>query len=350
MPREASADMTESTETAAPKRQSAASRDALQKLGERIREVRQRVGMNQIELAGEDLTRNMISRIETGSALPSVQTLCIIADRLGVPAGALLSDLDDYFAYRMAGEMRTLLERRRYQTLIDRVRATTGRDGKIKNPSLASIFAEACAGRAAELFADGRLAEAEAMAKEALSVAGQCLTPSTAQERAWLVLALISLAAEPLRPEISDGTDNQTDMAERRKELDKIIFGENETAIYLLARDMLDEPAAKIYSSPAENSAELEGTLSPLVSSMPDGFMRTHVEAKLDMLRSDYLDAKAKLVRICGSGDEKNTDRLPPSVRYDILTDLEHCCKCCGDFENAYRFSTEKISLMQKIR
>ena len=129
---------TDTAETAAPKKPSPvshASRDALQKLGERIREARQRIGMNQLELAGDDLTRNMISRIETGSALPSIQTLCIIADRLSVPAGALLSDLDDYFAYRMAGEMRSLLERHRYQTLIDRVRASTERDRKIKNPA-----------------------------------------------------------------------------------------------------------------------------------------------------------------------------------------------------------------------
>ena len=309
---------TDTAETAAPKKPSPvshASRDALQKLGERIREARQRIGMNQLELAGDDLTRNMISRIETGSALPSIQTLCIIADRLSVPAGALLSDLDDYFAYRMAGEMRSLLERHRYQTLIDRVRASTERDRKIKNPALAAVFAEACAGRAAELFTDGRLAEARSLAEESISVSGQCLTSTTAPERAWLVLALTDLAAEPLRSETPDGTDNQTDTTdttERRKELDKIIFGENETAIYLLARDMLDEAASKIYSSPAENSAEL--------------------------------------VRICSPDDEKNTDRLPPSIRYDILTDLEHCCKCCGDFENAYRFSTEKIALLQKIR
>lgn len=354
IPREASPDMTTDTaETAAPKKPSPvshASRDALQKLGERIREARQRIGMNQLELAGDDLTRNMISRIETGSALPSIQTLCIIADRLGVPAGALLSDLDDYFAYRMAGEMRSLLERHRYQTLIDRVRASTERDRKIKNPALAAVFAEACAGRAAELFTDGRLAEARSLAEEAISVSGQCLTSTTAPERAWLILALTDIAAEPLRPETPDGTDNQTNTTERRKELDKIIFGENETAIYLLARDMLDEPASKIYSSPAGNLTELECILSPLVRSMPDGYMKAHVEAKLDMLRSDYLDAKAKLVRICGPDDEKNTERLPPPIRYDILTDLEHCCKCCGDFENAYRFSTEKIALLQKIR
>ena len=188
IPREASPDMTTDTaETAAPKKPSPvshASRDALQKLGERIREARQRIGMNQLELAGDDLTRNMISRIETGSALPSIQTLCIIADRLDVPAGALLSDLDDYFAYRMAGEMRSLLERHRYQTLIDRVRASTERDRKIKNPALAAVFAEACAGRAAELFTDGRLAEARSLAEESISVSGQCLTSTTAPERA----------------------------------------------------------------------------------------------------------------------------------------------------------------------
>jgi transcriptional regulator with XRE-family HTH domain len=48
--------------------------------------------MTQQELAGEYITRNMLSRIENGFALPSIPTLLYLAEKLGVPAGYLLAD------------------------------------------------------------------------------------------------------------------------------------------------------------------------------------------------------------------------------------------------------------------
>lgn len=48
--------------------------------------------MTQKELAGNIITRNMLSQIESGSALPSLQTLIYLANRLGVPVGYLVSD------------------------------------------------------------------------------------------------------------------------------------------------------------------------------------------------------------------------------------------------------------------
>ncbi len=56
-------------------------------IGSRIRELRQKKGMTQKELAGEHITRNMLSLIENGTASPSLATLCYLADKLGIPVG-----------------------------------------------------------------------------------------------------------------------------------------------------------------------------------------------------------------------------------------------------------------------
>ncbi|MBE6599546.1 MAG: helix-turn-helix transcriptional regulator [Ruminococcaceae bacterium] len=57
------------------------------KIGGRIRELRLKKGMTQKELAGDHITRNMLSLIENGSSCPSVGTLMTLAERLNVPVG-----------------------------------------------------------------------------------------------------------------------------------------------------------------------------------------------------------------------------------------------------------------------
>lgn len=64
-------------------------------LGKKIKALRLDAGMSQAELAKGIITRNMLSRIENGEALPSVQTLCLLAENLGVQPGYLLDDRDD---------------------------------------------------------------------------------------------------------------------------------------------------------------------------------------------------------------------------------------------------------------
>ena len=44
-------------------------------LGNKIRTLRKKQNMTQSELAGEHITRNMLSKIENGEALPSLDTL-----------------------------------------------------------------------------------------------------------------------------------------------------------------------------------------------------------------------------------------------------------------------------------
>ena len=51
--------------------------------------------MTQKELSEGIVTRNMLSRIENGEALPSLSTVSALAARLSVPVGYLIDDLDD---------------------------------------------------------------------------------------------------------------------------------------------------------------------------------------------------------------------------------------------------------------
>ena len=89
----------------------------LDDIGRRIREARVLAGLTQEELAGGDITRNMLSRIENGAALPSLPTLCSLADRLGIPAGAFLGDLEEYNSYKLKVELQALLVKKKYQQM-----------------------------------------------------------------------------------------------------------------------------------------------------------------------------------------------------------------------------------------
>jgi transcriptional regulator with XRE-family HTH domain len=51
-------------------------------LGDRLRQARIAAGLTQSQLAGSELSRSFISQIESGTALPSLQSLRIIAARL----------------------------------------------------------------------------------------------------------------------------------------------------------------------------------------------------------------------------------------------------------------------------
>lgn len=64
-------------------------------LGKKIRDERKRVKLTQSELSRGIVTRNMLSRIENGNAVPSLTTLMLFAERLNVSLTYLLDDADD---------------------------------------------------------------------------------------------------------------------------------------------------------------------------------------------------------------------------------------------------------------
>ena len=68
-------------------------------LGDKIKSRRKALGLTQSDLAGEKITRNMLSCIEGGSATPSLDTLKYIAERLSLPVSYLVADECDEETY-----------------------------------------------------------------------------------------------------------------------------------------------------------------------------------------------------------------------------------------------------------
>lgn len=61
-------------------------------LGEKLRQARMEAGLSQRQLCGEEITRNMLSLIENGSAKPSMKTLQYLAGRLGKTVSFFLEE------------------------------------------------------------------------------------------------------------------------------------------------------------------------------------------------------------------------------------------------------------------
>ncbi len=61
-------------------------------LGERLRQARLEKGLSQRQLCGDEITRNMLSQIENGSAKPSMDTLRYLAGQLGKSVGYFLEE------------------------------------------------------------------------------------------------------------------------------------------------------------------------------------------------------------------------------------------------------------------
>ena len=61
-------------------------------LGEKLRLTRLEAGLSQRALCGDEITRNMLSRIENGAARPSMKTLGCLAARLGKPVSYFLEE------------------------------------------------------------------------------------------------------------------------------------------------------------------------------------------------------------------------------------------------------------------
>lgn len=61
-------------------------------LGQLLRQARLDAGLSQRELCGDQISRNMLSQIENGTAHPSMETLTYLAEKLGKPVSFFLDE------------------------------------------------------------------------------------------------------------------------------------------------------------------------------------------------------------------------------------------------------------------
>ena len=77
-------------------------------IGEKIKTIRKEKKMTQSSLAGQRITRNMLSSIERGTANPSLETLEYIAKKLDTPLAYFFSDSNSLFFFEKEKNIRRI--------------------------------------------------------------------------------------------------------------------------------------------------------------------------------------------------------------------------------------------------
>lgn len=131
-------------------------------LGKKIKEARLAKKMTQSEVVGNFITRNMLSQIESGNAMPSLKTLKYLSEVLDLP-DLILKD-ESPPAYTQLQDAKGLLKEEKYQELIEKY--STYPQEFIDEFS--AILALACLGFAKQLISAGELPDAASILKNSI--------------------------------------------------------------------------------------------------------------------------------------------------------------------------------------
>lgn len=273
-------------------------------LGEKVKALRKERQMTQQYLAGDEITRNMLSAIEHGTALPSLGTLKLLADRLDVPAGYFLAEEDDLFAYqRMQGmpQIRKLMREGRYKEALDRA---TQLFGDRNDDETALARAESSCKCAALDIWKGAMRSALTHAENVRLFSAQ-----TVYECSHLLAAAGLYAAVAKNP--------HTPKLEMREEQ------------YVLLADTATE--RELYCYLTENTTHRYRNAA----------MATHIKGKQIMHAGRFEEAYRLLETL-----ESDRSEISSYVMFRVYEDMEICARTRGDYENAYRMSTKRMSLL----
>ena len=281
-------------------------------IGEKIKNLRTSKLMTQKELAGTEITRNMLSSIENGSATPSLATLKYLADRLGVSAGYLISDGENdeiyYKKYADYGNITEAFKKKEW-----------------------AICRDLCA---------------------------ECLSDSADYELTYL---LAKSSAELGIACFRNGNLKKTvSLFECVSEcLPKMIFGVEDVVSEILPyREVMlrISPTLEfdIDASLGQNLVRINDIYAYEKAlrggySVPSGFKWKNEDFEYALSAKKLSDsgnfeaAVALYSHIC------ENDTLPKPVMYLIFEDFERCCKETEDYKTAYELSQIKINLLEKM-
>ncbi len=288
-------------------------------LGEKIKKIRTDKMMTQSQLAGDEISRNMLSRIESGYALPSLPTLEYLARRLGVPAGYLLADEKEDGAYIHAFVKADI--KRAYDASDYRICRDICTRSDIEDDECALIAAESTFLVAIEEFEKGNLRLSSLIFDESLG---------------WLDRTVYS--TEHI---ISSVAAYFRYMRMISRTLSSTLIDENSIEYY---GSMSNSFCRYIHALETIDSYGTASVSSYVLSGERDDPKILHVGARIDIANNDFRSAYTKLTRVL-----YNEYEICRPLLYLILCDAELCCKELHDFKGAYEYSNMKSDLFQKL-
>lgn len=289
-------------------------------IGEKIKNLRMSKMITQQELAGDFITRNMLSQIENGAALPSLPTVVYLANRLNVPAGFLLAEEENEFLYQKIRHMPNI--RRAYKMGDYRIcRELCESALSESDDEIALLMAECALGIAKEEFFAGHLHNACYWLDTALRDADQ-----TAYYTAHITAPAIVYFRymRSISPSLTS------------YEADNLLPGERDFSAwqetfcrYALIMEQLDN-LGPLHHFDGDSPLERHLTM--------------HVAATVMQSKGDYAGAFRALQRIL------EDEHAPiPVLLYRILHDMELCCKALDDYKGAYEHALHKLSVQEKL-
>ncbi|MCD7776479.1 MAG: helix-turn-helix domain-containing protein [Firmicutes bacterium] len=268
-------------------------------LGGKIRELRVSRGMTQKELAGEEITRNMLSLIENGSATPSLGTLVYIADKLDVSPAYFL-DESEKTPSEIESMICSLYNEGEYEKCIRAGSSLSAADA-------GSLLANCYLNLAAEKYLSGDMKGA----KESLLFAKEESERSGDITDSVYNMTLRIMGLHEIRGKDAVGERSEMLPTERAMATDFYMF------LLSLAEGVGGETSEYI-------------TLFGL-----------HISARGMMAAGDYRDAAKALTLAAG----RIKDDTKPALSYMIYDDLEKCSAKVGDYKMAYETSEKKRRL-----
>ncbi len=293
-------------------------------IGEKIKKLRLEKFMTQAELAGGQITRNMLSLIEKGKASPSLQTLMYLADKLNVSVGYLLAGDEETAFFGKAesiSEIRLAYSKQNYRICLDlcrRLARTVGDDDEL-NLLMAECYLEV----AKESFFEDRLRVACELLDEAVKYAERSAY-RTEHIRAEAELYFDYL--ESLSPSfVSEYIDTSFAYGCFLPVTDAFCR-------YLLALKALEAGETRgveLYLERAEDKAH------PLVK---------HISALVCMQKGEYELAANHL------SDVLRSDALVAgTVLYYVFGNLEDCCRKLENQKNATAYAEARAAQFERL-
>ncbi len=274
-------------------------------LGEKIKKARKEKRLTQAKLAKDKITRNMLSAIECGKAAPSLETLRYLSEQLSLPLSFLLSDDDDLFFYQKREAMPGILalfRDEKYSLCIKAAEKLEKADDEIAL-LLASCYFEL--GRRSVL--GGSLVSGKKQLKTANEYFKKTAYDTSRMEHSSIIyMALAENIKAPML--ILDPKSFEESISERFD--------------YELFKYISLDPSYK-YTTPK---------------------FAKHMAAKELMKSRKYNEALSLLRDI---EDDRSKDSYNAYLIFGVYTDAEYCYKQLFDFENAYRYASKRLSLIE---
>lgn len=286
-------------------------------VGSKIKALRKKRGMTQKALADGIVTRGMLSRIESESALPSMHTLQMLAERLQVPPGFLLEAGEDLLPAERSRLAKTILEEFRAGNIQNCLSIFTY-SGLEKDPELIGIYVLCTFSEALTSFYTADFTSANALLKKTEDALRDLLipVPQVSPERILFLRTVM------------EHIDN----------LDAAIAAMHDTP------DFGFQPALfffvlKLLQSGRHDDVRLFtefGNLEPQYL--------TYIKAQLQIRDYKFVDAILTMKTLAVA------DNCPFFLTLLCHASMEKCCKLCEDYKGAYENHIRYQELLSKIK